>query len=297
MKKGRIDEAFGSLMVLVPHQDDEILMCAGILYQAVRAGLAVTVVMVTNGDYGCADGSVGRRRLQETLESLKVLGVKPEQVEFLGYADTGMEKKESFLYQLYEMQDGDQVVSSHCSDHTYGLQDKPEFHWKRWGEHGPLSRNSFKQDLKEVLLQYKPEHLFTTSEYDFHGDHSGLYLLTQEIFGEMKAEGRVIPELFSGVVHSLAGDENWPLREDQTGLYTCPNGFEETSSLLWEDRISFDVPDEMKVKAGLENLKWLALSKHVTALKPDAVDFLNAFVKKEEIFWLINNKGEADGIQ
>ena len=40
-------------MVIVPHQDDELLLTAGVLYSAAHAGLNPHVVMVTNGDYGC----------------------------------------------------------------------------------------------------------------------------------------------------------------------------------------------------------------------------------------------------
>ena len=74
--------------MIVPHQDDEILLCAGILYEAVRRKIPATVVMVTNGDYGCRDYSIGRSRLRETLAGLAMLGIEKEDVEFLGYADT-----------------------------------------------------------------------------------------------------------------------------------------------------------------------------------------------------------------
>ena len=46
---------FGKIMVIVPHQDDELLLTAGVLYSAANAGLNPHVVMVTNGDYGCHD--------------------------------------------------------------------------------------------------------------------------------------------------------------------------------------------------------------------------------------------------
>lgn len=91
--------------MIVPHQDDEILLCAGILYEAVRRKLPATVVMVTNGDYGCRDYSIGRSRLRETLAGLAMLGIEEEDVEFLGYADTGMPKEESFISRLYEETD------------------------------------------------------------------------------------------------------------------------------------------------------------------------------------------------
>ena len=81
---------FGKIMVIVPHQDDELLLTAGVLYSAANAGLNPHVVMVTNGDYGCRDHSVGYARLRETLAGVELLGVPGEQVTFLGYADTGM---------------------------------------------------------------------------------------------------------------------------------------------------------------------------------------------------------------
>ena len=51
MEVREIGEGFGSIMVLVPHEDDEILMCAGIMENAVRYGVKLTVVIATNGDY------------------------------------------------------------------------------------------------------------------------------------------------------------------------------------------------------------------------------------------------------
>ncbi len=274
-------------MVLVPHQDDEILMCAGILKQAAGMGLSPVVVMATNGDYGSADLSIGRSRLRETLAGLSVLGIGSEQVEFLGYADTGMPKEDSFLSGLYEETDGERIVRSHCCDHTYGLEEKPEFHMAQHGCHGSYTRNQFKADLDEVLQKYRPDVIFTTSAGDTHGDHSGLSLFLCEVLGEWKAKGRELPVVYSGIVHSTAGDEIWPERSRQPEPFTCPPGLRQDTGILWEDRISFEVPDEMKTADSDKNEKASALAKHVTALKPDAVDFLYAFLKTEEIFWEI----------
>ena len=47
MEVREITEGFGSIMVLVPHEDDEVLMCAGIMEKAVRQGVELTVVMAT----------------------------------------------------------------------------------------------------------------------------------------------------------------------------------------------------------------------------------------------------------
>ena len=82
---------FGKIMVIVPHQDDELLLTAGVLYAAAQAGQKPHVVMVTNGDYGCHDHTVGYARLSETLAGVEMLGVPNEQVTFLGYAAAGGE--------------------------------------------------------------------------------------------------------------------------------------------------------------------------------------------------------------
>lgn len=291
MEKRESGTLHNSLMVIVPHQDDEILLCAGILYEAARRKIPATVVMVTNGDYGSSDLTIGRSRLKETLAGLAMLGIDAGDVEFLGYADTGMPKAESFLSALYEETDGRRLHKSHCSEETYGLDEKDEYHKKRWGTHAPYDRDHLAADLYGVIEEYRPAMIFTTSEFDTHGDHSALYLFVRDILAEMKekadAEGNELPRLFSGIVHSPAGDENWPVRTREVGAYTEPEQSCVVSRFRWEDRISFPVPECMRTEKRTENLKYRALSRHVTALKPDAVDFLYAFIKNEELFWKI----------
>ncbi len=164
-------------MVIVPHEDDEILLAAGIMEKALAKGIGVHVVMAGNGDYEGHDEATGSVRLPETLAGLQVLGLDEGQVTFLGYADTGMDETESFLHQLYDDRKGDRVHVSHCSNHTYALPDKKDYHAEKYGKPALYTRNQFKQDLKEIIMEKRPEIIFTTAEYDRHGDHSGLVLL------------------------------------------------------------------------------------------------------------------------
>lgn len=166
---------FGKIMVIVPHQDDELLLTAGVLYSAAHAGLNPHVVMVTNGDYGCHDHSVGYARLRETLTGVEMLGVPNEQVTFLGYADTGMPRAESFLAGLYDETDENKVHPSHCGTETYGLPEKPDFHARHFGKPAAYTKACFVQDLKAVLDEIEPDSIITTALCDTHGDHSGLY--------------------------------------------------------------------------------------------------------------------------
>lgn len=274
------------IMVIVPHQDDEVLMTGGVIRSAVLAGVGVEVVMATNGDCGCGDFSVGRARLRESLEGLRVLGLGEEKLHILGYADTGMPASDSFLTHLYEEKDGKRCFPSLCSGCTYGLAEKPEYHMQKYGVHADYCRDSFRSDLKEIILEKRPECIFTTSEYDMHGDHSALYRFVCEVLDEIDGElGGYSPELYTGIVHSNAGDDNWPKQD--TARFDCPQGFDEETGLVFEERICIPVPEEMRLCHGEENLKYRALLQYETALEPGAYAFLMSFVKEEEIFWKV----------
>lgn len=275
-------DSWDRVMVIVPHQDDEILMAAGIIRRLVKGQRSIDIVMATNGDYGCSDFSVGRTRLKETVKGLELLGVPLSGLHILGYADTGMPREDSFLTHLYEEKDGQKLYPSRCGCHTYGLLEKPELHMEKQGCHAPYCRDNFLQDLKTVIRDRKPSRIITTSPWDIHGDHSGLYRFVCEALEELKGEG-CEPELYTGLVHSPAGDENWPLRESP--LFDCPEGLEEKTSLKWQERIRIPVPEEMRLSEGGDNLKLRALLQYETALEPNAYDFLMSFVKEEEILW------------
>lgn len=288
MKTKNINEDFNKIMIIVPHEDDELIMSAGIIRNAILEGKNITVVMVTNGDYGCDDYSIGRARLRETIEGLKLLGLEEEHIVFMGYADTGMPEEDSFLFNLYLSQKDDEVIKSHCSINTYGLCEKLDFHTEHFKESAAYTRKNIYGDLKLVIEKYKPTEIFTTSEYDTHGDHKALYLFVVDILKELRADIGYTAKLYSGIVHSCAGDEKWPIREECINEFSCPDFLETMTDYKWDNRISFQVPDSMREVDRSKNLKYQAISKHVTALKPDAIDYLFSFVKSDEVFWEIN---------
>ena len=50
MKKMELNTEIRNIMVIVPHEDDEILLAAGIMEQALEKNIGVHVVMAGNGD-------------------------------------------------------------------------------------------------------------------------------------------------------------------------------------------------------------------------------------------------------
>jgi LmbE family N-acetylglucosaminyl deacetylase len=93
------------LLVVAPHPDDESLAAAGLLQQARRAGAALRVVYVTDGENNPWAQLVhegrwpvsaedrrrwGARRRREALHAIGQLGIEPDTVEFLGFPDQGL---------------------------------------------------------------------------------------------------------------------------------------------------------------------------------------------------------------
>ena len=89
-------------MLMAPHPDDEALACSVILQQAVAAGAAIGVVYATDGEdnpwpqrllerkwhLNASDRERwGKLRRAEALAALRVLGVEPTDIHFLGLPD------------------------------------------------------------------------------------------------------------------------------------------------------------------------------------------------------------------
>ncbi len=91
----RSDRIVATLVCFHAHPDDESIATGGLMAKASAAGHRVVLVVATRGELGepkpgvLAEGEqLGMRRINETFDSAKVLGV--HRVEFLGYVDSGM---------------------------------------------------------------------------------------------------------------------------------------------------------------------------------------------------------------
>ena len=103
------------VMVIIPHQDDELNLMGGVLDELVRYGSDVYPVYTTNGDYkGWAE-----ERIQEALNVLASIGVPADNVIFLGYGDGWSDG----CPHIYNAEPG-VIVESHTGRvETYGCKD------------------------------------------------------------------------------------------------------------------------------------------------------------------------------
>ena len=95
------------VLVLVPHQDDELNVGAATIRSHVDAGAHVTVVFSTNGDYS----ATAEERLAEATEAARLLGV--QEILTLGYGDSP-----NGTASIYDSEDV--VVSAAGHSQTYG---------------------------------------------------------------------------------------------------------------------------------------------------------------------------------
>ena len=95
-KDARLEEWHGkTIMVFCAHPDDDII-CAGMLAKLVKNGNNVIMVLYTNGNKGSHDlemtsEKMAQIRKKEEEEACAVIGIKPENIIWMGYDDGELE--------------------------------------------------------------------------------------------------------------------------------------------------------------------------------------------------------------
>ncbi len=272
-------------MLFCPHEDDELLMTAGVIHRAVQSGDSVYVNIVTNGEYEGED--ISALRLQESIRTLTTLGVPRENIQFFGYSDTGMEYEVSFLYRLYFGEEGLLVPSKFGRTETFVPAEFPEYHMARFGCHAPYTKASVAEDVYTALSDVMPDVIYAPCRVDRHGDHMALYRFVCDAVERARAEKDAAykPELFQFLIHTY-DDIAWPNRcpaDAAEHLYLAPADIEKLG-LDWDSRIVVPVPDDMK-RGSRENLKYNILEMYETQHPHDYNEYIVSFAKDEEIFF------------
>jgi len=285
------------ILIIVPHPDDEILMCAGVIRRGLTEKSRVSVAVVTNGDYLAPDQTKGSRRLSESLIALQMLGMHEDDIYFLGYPDTGMEAQVSFLTKLYRTDDPSHVFSTQVGQHTYGIiGGKRDFSFARKGVHARYSKADFQSDLDKLIRWTKPQLIITSSRWDTHGDHSALFYFVHDAIIRLQTEMGTVPKLWESLIHAPAGDDNWPLPDTPYDEFTMPPQLEQETDLHWGKRIQIPLPEEMLRRPIERHLKYQAIQAYKSALnakqEPEVARYLLAFAKCEELFWEYTNFAE-----
>ena len=179
-----------NVMLLVPHQDDDINVLGGVIEEYVKYGSEVTVVFSTNGDYYAAQ----EIRFQEALDALAVMGVPEENVIFLGYGD----QWEPGGPHIYNAEPGAVMASYYGSRQTYGTSVKGV-----WREGTDYTIENFRMDIESVILEYRPDVIYCV-DYDYHLDHKALTMSFERVMGKILKETDYRPLVFKGYAYNSA---------------------------------------------------------------------------------------------
>jgi LmbE family N-acetylglucosaminyl deacetylase len=204
------------ILVLVPHPDDEVLGTGGVLREAVRRGLPVRVVFLTNGDSNewsflayrkrpvlMPGGALamGAIRHQEALAAAAALGVPARDLTFLGYPDYG-------TLDIWRSHWGpsppDRGRLTRARAVPYTTAFRPG---------APFKGEEILADLETILRDFKPTRIFVSHPADHHPDHAALYLFTRVALWDL--QGEVAATVHPFLVHYPGWPRTKGLRPDQ----------------------------------------------------------------------------------
>ncbi len=216
-----------NVLVLVPHQDDEILAAAGVMEEYLHYGSRVNLAFLTNGDQLCA----GQTRLQEALAVAQAMGIPSKQVYFLGYGDRCIDG-----VHLYNLPEEQQIASPAGFDRTYALPEHPPY------RDSAYTKANMRADLKDLVLELQADVIFCV-EVEPHPDHSALSLLLDEVMAEiLREEADYRPLLLKSSCYATnvyAADDFY--RENLAATQNPSGGEFFFDVYNWEDRIRLPV--------------------------------------------------------
>jgi LmbE family N-acetylglucosaminyl deacetylase len=271
------------LLVFAPHCDDETLGCAGLMQRTLAAGGKVRAVMITNGDgfrtaverqsrslrVGASDYiQFAALRQKESERALGRQGLKPSDIDFMGYPDRGLMP----LWSSY-WSPSQPFFSAYtrCTRSPYPRTFDPKAEY---------CGHDLVEDIKTEMRQFHPTMVTVTHPSDDHPDHSAAAAFVTLALQELRnspadASWAAHTELRYYLIHR--GD--WPV----------PQGS--------HDDLPLTPPAEMS-KLDTEWMD-LPLTKNEEQRKAESVDlypsqtalmrrFLISFARKNEILGTLN---------
>lgn len=220
------------VMVLVPHQDDEMSMLGGVLDLFCDYGSQVRVVFTTNGDFF----GIPQVRMQEAVDYCRAAGIPRENLLFLGYGDKMISQADIHLYNAPA---GEVQTSRYGKTETYGVN-----HFEAYHPGNEYTSDGFLEDLESVILNHRPRWIFCI-DYDKHIDHQALSLGFEKVMGRILEKH---PEYTPVVLKAYTYNTAWYGQADfyRENIGATENPFEMPESqdpriYHWDERIRFPV--------------------------------------------------------
>ena len=274
-----------SVMVIVPHQDDEINLAGATIRNLVDHGITVYILFCITCDL-LEPPAV---RVAEGIRSCRLLGVPDENILFLGYCN---EPKVNSDLAFYHVPDDTVIISSRGETATYGMPDKPEWCWLMHKTHRAFSRGNFRNDIADVLLTLTPDLIFAV-DFDRHPDHRAVSLLFEEAVGTIlqRPDNTYFPEIYKGFAYngSYLGPRDFYANLNICGEVKAEGSFSNNLAFdtdfppyNWNERVRLPLPRETVSRTLNGNFLYASVRAHFSqGLLHNAKRIFNS----DQVFW------------
>lgn len=263
------------VMVIVPHEDDDLLISGQVLPPMYKNGADVRVVFATNGDKRVS----AYTRQSEACNALKKLGIPREKVIFLGYPDGT---------QLYV---GKKAFSfSSGWDHTYAGKGFKDYHFDRFGTHAKYTAENMVDDIESVVLEYRPDYILAI-DFDTHTDHRGVSISFEKAMERiLKKESGYTPKVLKCFGYSLA----WKSKPDFYALNikstvmqdreknNDPSYETDVPQYRWNNRVRLPIDKKSLSHSILRCSEYKALSEHLSQY---AYCYSERIINGDSVYW------------
>ena len=274
------------VIVFVPHEDDDLLLMAGVLEQYIKYGSEVYVVFAETGDTGVSKvykkgKELGHVRANESIGALTAYGIPEDHIIFLGFGSTVFENK---LHLYNHKDEPDKVLRSVSGfDYTFATEKHPAY---RDGQ--KITKNNLNNDYESILKDYRPDVIFCI-DYDVHPGHRSVSLTFESILGKiLKQDGSYNPVVYKGFAYStsLSGKQDYS-NSANPGATVNPydtDYMKETNIYLWKDRVRFPVAVDTLTHYSYSSATAEKLSFY-DCQKDDWYPRINGIVNSDKVFW------------
>lgn len=228
------------VMIFAPHPDDEAIAASGLIQRVVEKEGTVNVVYLTNGD-GYKEAlrlrirnarisakdfiEYGKMRQEESVQALCELGLKPENANFLGFPDDGIDD----LWESYWSN-----LKPFISPFT--LFDRP--HRKgmnRWVKYSGIDLN---QEILRVISEFSPDWVVLPDPRDIHPDHATAGVFVLAALQSLYEEGRspfTTTKVLTYLVHfkDYPWGSGWAKQVGASGVGRCQSSGKTLSNAGW----------------------------------------------------------------
>lgn len=263
------------VMVIVPHEDDDLLISGQVLPPMYKNGADVRVVFATNGDKRVS----AYTRQSEACNALEKLGIPREKVIFLGYPDGT---------QLYV---GKKAFSFSSEwDHTYAGKGFKDYHFDRFGTHAKYTAENMVDDIESVVLEYRPDYILAI-DFDTHTDHRGVSISFEKAMERiLKKESGYTPKVLKCFGYSLA----WKSKPDFYALNikstvmqdreknNDPSYETDVPQYRWNNRVRLPIDKKSLSHSILRCSEYKALSEHLSQY---AYCYSERIINGDSVYW------------